>query len=156
MQWIVHEFKKRRCGERLFHRVSFNSPDYPVDRAGIRTRLMAKPVIFTLHYTASPWTLSIFYDLTPINQNSLPSLCSCLPPGMPNCSKLPVCAAQCLIRRQNGPVVLFLFGWDLSTQNQEDNNVTVGVGKREYKFIMGHAYCIILLNIELFHLILLV
>lgn len=151
----MHDFKKRRCGEHPFHRVSLNSPDYPVDRAGIRTRLMAKPMIFTLHYTASPWTLSIFYDLTAINQNGLPSLRSCLPPGMPNCSKLPVCAAQCLIHRQNGLVILFLFGCDLSTQNQEDNNVTVGVGEREYKFIMGHAHSIIILNIELFHLILL-
>lgn len=78
---------------------------------------------------------------------SLPSLKTALPlfghaslVGMPNWSKPPVCATLCLIHRRNGLVVLYLFGWDFSIQNQEDNNIIVGVGKREYTFIMGHAY----------------
>ena len=50
-------------------------------------------------------------------------------------SKFPLGDELCLIERQNGLFALYLFGWDLSPQDQEVNNVTTRVGKREYKFM---------------------
>ena len=149
----VDDFKKRRYGVifTISHLILLTTPQGR--QSWDLNTVASKACIFTLHYTASPWTLKALHHLTPMHQNSLTFLHSCLPLRLPSGSQPSVYAVPYLFHMQNGLVVLFVSGWDLNTTDQEDNNITMVTTKRKYKLVMCHTHYVIGPSYRLFHLI---